>query len=93
MCTFTLAITPPAVRKEACGYRAVAAKLAQRNVTILGISPDSVASHQKFQEKLDLPFRLLADTEATVARAYGSYGPKKWMGKEYMGVYRDTFLY
>ncbi len=82
----------PGCTKEACGYRQVAAELAQRNVTILGISPDSVASHQKFRQKLDLPFQLLADTDTTVAQAYGSYGPKKFMGKEYLGVYRDTFL-
>ncbi|WP_448533089.1 thioredoxin-dependent thiol peroxidase [Parathermosynechococcus lividus] len=82
----------PGCTKEACGYREVAAALAQRNVTILGISPDSVASHQKFQKKFDLPFRLLSDTDTAVAQAYGSYGSKTFMGKEYLGVYRDTFL-
>ncbi|WP_448525364.1 thioredoxin-dependent thiol peroxidase [Parathermosynechococcus lividus] len=82
----------PGCTKEACGYREVAAALAQRNVTILGISPDSVASHQKFQKKFDLPFRLLSDADTAVAQAYGSYGPKTFMGREYLGVYRDTFL-
>ncbi|XFA73991.1 thioredoxin-dependent thiol peroxidase [Thermosynechococcaceae cyanobacterium Okahandja] len=82
----------PGCTKEACGYRQVAAELAQRNVRILGVSPDSVASHQKFQEKFDLSFSLLADTDTRVAQAYGSYGPKKFMGKEYLGVYRDTFV-
>ncbi|AXY67305.1 thioredoxin-dependent thiol peroxidase [Thermosynechococcus sichuanensis E542] len=82
----------PGCTKEACAYRDVSATLGDRNVVILGISPDSVASHAKFQQKLDLPFRLLADVDTSVAQAYGSYGPKKFMGKEYLGVYRDTFL-
>ncbi|MFN4066172.1 MAG: thioredoxin-dependent thiol peroxidase [Thermosynechococcus sp.] len=82
----------PGCTKEACAYRDVSATLGDRNVVILGISPDSVASHAKFQQKLNLPFRLLADEDTSVAQAYGSYGPKKFMGKEYLGVYRDTFL-
>lgn len=82
----------PGCTKEACAYRDVSATLGDRNVVILGISPDSVASHAKFQQKLDLPFRLLADEDTNVAQAYGSYGPKKFMGKEYLGVYRDTFV-
>ncbi|MFN3679496.1 thioredoxin-dependent thiol peroxidase [Thermosynechococcus sp.] len=82
----------PGCTKEACAYRDVSATLGDRNVVILGISPDSVASHAKFQQKLDLPFRLLADVDTSVAQAYGSYGPKKFMSKEYLGVYRDTFL-
>ncbi|URR35882.1 thioredoxin-dependent thiol peroxidase [Thermosynechococcus sp. HN-54] len=82
----------PGCTKEACAYREVSATLGDRNVVILGISPDSVASHAKFQQKLNLPFRLLADVDTTVAQAYGSYGPKKFMGKDYLGVYRDTFL-
>lgn len=82
----------PGCTKEACAYRDVSATLGDRNVVILGISPDSVASHAKFQQKLNLPFRLLADEDTNVAQAYGSYGPKKFMGKEYLGVYRDTFV-
>lgn len=82
----------PGCTKEACAYRDVSAPLGDRNVVILGISPDSVDSHAKFQQKLGLPFRLLADEDTSVAQAYGSYGPKKFMGKEFLGVYRDTFL-
>ncbi|MFN4280312.1 thioredoxin-dependent thiol peroxidase [Thermosynechococcus sp.] len=82
----------PGCTKEACAYRDVSARLEERNVVILGISPDSVASHAKFQQKVNLPFRLLADEDTSVAQAYGSYGPKKFMGRESLGVYRDTFL-
>ncbi|MDM7325573.1 MAG: thioredoxin-dependent thiol peroxidase [Thermosynechococcus sp. Uc] len=82
----------PGCTKEACTYRDVTPVLGERNVVVLGISPDSVASHAKFQQKLNLPFPLLSDADASVAQAYGSYGPKKFMGKEYLGVYRDTFI-
>ncbi|WP_298614221.1 thioredoxin-dependent thiol peroxidase [uncultured Thermosynechococcus sp.] len=82
----------PGCTKEACAYRDVNPALEERNAVVLGISPDSVASHAKFQQKLNLPFPLLADVDAGVAQAYGSYGPKKFMGKESFGVYRDTFI-
>ncbi len=82
----------PGCTKEACGFRDHNADYQSRNVTILGISPDTAKSHQKFIEKQTLPFTLLCDPESVVARAYESYGPKKFMGKEYDGVYRQTFI-
>ena len=59
---------------------------------VLGISTDDVKSHAKFTTKYELPFPLLCDADAVVAQAYGSYGLKKFMGKEFMGVYRHTFV-
>jgi len=61
-------------------------------VTILGVSPDSPRSHAKFKKKYDIPYTLLADTEKVVCNLYGVWGPKKFMGREYDGVYRTTFL-
>ncbi len=82
----------PGCTKEACGFRDRNTDYQSRKVTILGISPDTAKSHQKFIEKQTLPFTLLSDPESEVARAYESYGPKKFMGKEYEGVYRQTFI-
>jgi peroxiredoxin Q/BCP len=82
----------PGCTKEACGFRDTYAQFQQAQTVILGISTDSVASHAKFIRKYNLPFLLLADTEGQVARAYGSYGPKKFMGKTYEGVFRHTFI-
>jgi len=59
---------------------------------LFGISPDSVKSHQKFRDKFSLQFPLLADPEHTVSELYGVWGPKKFMGREYMGVDRATFI-
>lgn len=82
----------PGCTKEACGFRDAFADLAAQNAVVLGISPDGATAHQKFRAKYDLPFRLLSDPEFTVASAYGSYGLKKFMGREYMGVMRHTFV-
>jgi peroxiredoxin Q/BCP len=59
---------------------------------VFGVSPDSVKSHQKFRDKFSLPFPLLADADHAVSESYGVWGPKKFMGKEYMGVSRTTFI-
>ena len=61
-------------------------------VTILGVSPDSPRSHAKFKKKYDIPYPLLADTETKVCNVFGVWGPKKFMGRTYDGVYRTTFL-
>jgi peroxiredoxin Q/BCP len=82
----------PGCTKEACAFRDSFAKFKKRGIEVLGVSLDSEKSHQKFAEKFDLPFRLLADTERKVADAYGTYGEKKFMGRKYMGVHRMTFL-
>ena len=61
-------------------------------MVILGVSPDSPKKHTKFKEKYALPFTLLADTDHQVCDLYGVLGPKKFMGREYEGVHRTTFL-
>ena len=59
---------------------------------VIGISPDSVERHVKFKEKHNLPFHLIADTEKIIATDYGVYGTKKMYGREYMGIFRTTFI-
>jgi thioredoxin-dependent peroxiredoxin len=78
--------------KEACGFRDNYAQFQAKNTLIFGVSTDDAKSHQKFIEKFDLPFPLLCDVEAQVATAYESYGKKQMMGKEYMGIFRNTFV-
>ncbi len=78
--------------KEAIGFRENYAQYQAHQIIVLGVSTDSVRSHQKFTTKLDLPFPLLADEEARVCKAYGVYGPKKMMGREYQGITRTTFV-
>jgi len=82
----------PGCTKEACNFRDDYSAYEQAGITVLGISPDSVESHQKFKAKFQLPFALLADEGHKVCDAYGTWGPKKFMGKEYEGVLRTTFL-
>ncbi len=82
----------PGCTTEACSFRDYNPELQAQGVVVLGISLDSVKSHQKFRDKFELPFTLLSDPEHTVADAYGVYGPKKFMNHEYMGVDRATFL-
>jgi thioredoxin-dependent peroxiredoxin len=82
----------PGCTKEACSFRDAFSKYKKQGITVLGVSPDSEASHKKFIAKYKLPFTLLADTDHSIADAYGVYGEKKFMGRKYMGVYRTTFL-
>jgi len=82
----------PGCTKEACSLRDGFSEFEKENIKILGVSPDDEKSHQKFISKYELPFTLLADTDHRVADAYGSYGEKTFMGKNYMGVLRKTFL-
>jgi peroxiredoxin Q/BCP len=82
----------PGCTKEACGFRDNYAQFQAKNTLIFGVSTDDAKSHQKFTEKFDLPFPLLCDVDAQVATAYESYGQKKFMGKEYMGIFRNTFV-
>lgn len=81
----------PGCTTEACEIRD-AWGLLEGEAALFGISPDSVKSHQKFRDKFSLPFPLLADTDHAVSEAYGVWGPKKFMGREYMGVERSTFI-
>jgi peroxiredoxin Q/BCP len=82
----------PGCTKEACSFRDDFSKFKKRGIVVLGISPDTEASHKKFTAKYKLPFTLLADTEKSIAEAYGVWGEKKFMGRTYMGVLRTTFL-
>ena len=82
----------PGCTKEACSFRDGFATFKKRGINVLGISPDSEASHKKFAEKYKLPFVLLTDPEHKIADAYGTYGQKKFMGRTYMGIHRMTFL-
>ena len=82
----------PGCTVEACNFRDNFGVFKAAGVAILGISPDSVKSHAKFQQKHSLPFTLLADEDHKVCEVYGVWGPKKFMGKEYNGVYRTTYI-
>lgn len=82
----------PGCTKEACSFRDDYHVYEEAGVTILGVSPDSPKSHAKFKEKFNLPFSLLADVDHTLADAYGVWGRKKFMGREYDGILRSTFL-
>ncbi len=82
----------PGCTAEACSLRDHYSRFLKKGYAILGVSPDSEIKHQKFIEKYNLPFSLLADPEANILKAYGVWGLKKFMGKEYMGVLRTTFI-
>ncbi len=82
----------PGCTKEACHFRDDYSAYEKAGVVILGVSPDSVASHAKFKKKFNLPFPLLADEGHVICDKYGVWGPKKLMGREYEGVLRTTFL-
>jgi len=82
----------PGCTKEACSFRDGYGAYKKAGVEILGVSPDSPASHAKFKGKYGLPFTLLADEGHKVCDSYGVWGPKKFAGKSYEGVLRTTFL-
>lgn len=82
----------PGCTKEACNFRDDYSAYEKAGVVILGVSPDTVASHVKFKKKFQLPFPLLADIGHKICDLYGVWGPKKFVGKEYEGVLRTTFL-
>ena len=82
----------PGCTKEACSFRDDFATFKKRGINVLGVSPDSEASHKKFADKFKLPFTLLSDPDHAIAEAYGTYGEKKFMGRTYMGILRTTFL-
>jgi peroxiredoxin Q/BCP len=82
----------PGCTKEACAFRDMHADYQAQNAIVLGVSTDDAKSHNKFATKFQLPFRLLCDVDAEVSTVYDSYGLKKFMGKEYMGITRNTFV-
>ena len=82
----------PGCTTEACDFRDNSQEIKEGNAEILGISLDSINSHEKFIEKNDLPFLLLSDPDHEVCEMYGVWQLKKNYGKEYMGIVRSTFL-
>ena len=82
----------PGCTVQACNLRDNYEGLEKAGIQILGISADSIVSHQKFADKFSLPFPLIADEDRTIIDLFGVWGPKKFMGKEYDGIHRTTFL-
>jgi peroxiredoxin Q/BCP len=82
----------PGCTAEACNLRDNYATLQAQGYALVGVSPDSAKKHLKFIDKYSLPFPLIADTEKEVANAFGVWGLKKFMGREYEGVHRTTFV-
>jgi len=82
----------PGCTAEACDFRDNYSGLVAKGISVLGVSVDSEASHQKFVTKHNLPFPLLADTDHQIVEAYGVWGEKNMYGKKYMGVNRTTFI-
>jgi peroxiredoxin Q/BCP len=82
----------PGCTVQACNLRDNYAQLKASEIEVLGVSMDSEASHQKFISKFELPFPLIADTDRKIIEAFGVWGPKKFMGKEYDGIHRTTFV-
>ena len=82
----------PGCTKEACNFRDDYSAYESAGIVILGVSPDDAKSHAKFKTKFQLPFPLLADADHKVCDLYQVWGPKKFMGREYQGVLRTTFL-
>ena len=82
----------PGCTAEACDLRDNFARFQAKNYALLGVSADNAKAQLKFVEKYDLPFPLLADEDKSVIQAFGVWGPKKFMGKEYDGIHRTTFV-
>jgi len=82
----------PGCTRQACAFAAAYEGFKSKNVVVIGISKDSVASHQKFAQKYDLPFILLSDPERLAIESYGVWQEKKLYGKVSMGVVRTTFI-
>jgi peroxiredoxin Q/BCP len=78
--------------REACGFRDFLPRFLRHQVRVLGVSPDSPASHQKFRDKYGLPFTLLSDQDKKLAQSYGVWVKKQNYGREYMGIDRSTFV-
>lgn len=82
----------PGCTKEACSFRDSTSLLSQMDVNVIGISKDSVDSHKKFHDKYKLNFTLLSDESLSVIKKYDAWGKKKFLGKEYEGVLRVTYI-
>jgi len=82
----------PGCTKEACGFRDALPDFSSVDAEIVGVSKDSVAKHDKFKTKYDLPFTLASDEDGSVCEAYGTWVEKSMYGRKYMGIDRATFL-
>ena len=82
----------PGCNKEACAFRDNYAALQKQGAVVLGVSVDPVKAHDKFAAKFKLPFPLLADEDKKIVEAYGVWGPKSFMGMNFIGTHRTTFL-
>jgi len=82
----------PGCTTQSCGFRDNYPVIEEKNGVVLGVSPDGVASHQKFKTKFDLPFSLLVDEDHTIGGLYGAWGEKEKDGKKYMGMIRSHFV-
>ena len=82
----------PGCTAQACGFRDLNHEYHQLEVTVIGVSGDSALSHQKFSKKYNLPFPLLVDEEHNLAKAFGVFGEKKFMGRTFDGIHRTSFL-
>ncbi|HEU5071318.1 MAG TPA: thioredoxin-dependent thiol peroxidase [Verrucomicrobiae bacterium] len=82
----------PGCTKEACAFRDGFAAFKKKGAVVLGVSTDPVKSHDKFVEKFQLPFTLLADEDKAIVQTYGVWGEKSFMGRKYLGTHRVTFL-
>ena len=82
----------PTCTIQACNLRDNFSVLKKQGIVVIGISPDEVAKHKKFETKYELPFTLIADTAHSIIDKYGVWGEKQLYGKKYMGLHRTTFL-
>ena len=82
----------PGCTREACSFQENRGRIQKQGAVVVGVSPDSPASHRKFTEAFDLSFPLISDSEKTLARRYGVWKQKKFMGRTYMGIVRTTFI-
>ncbi len=82
----------PGCTKEACNLRDNYRALQKRGFEVIGVSPDKPAKHKKFIDKYEFQYSLIADTEKEIINSYGLWGPKKFMGREIVGVHRTTFI-
>ena len=82
----------PGCTQEACDFRDARDRLQSKGVVVLGVSPDSVSSHQKFKKKYTLPFPLIVDEDHRIAQAYGVWQEKSLYGRKFMGIVRSTFV-
>ncbi len=82
----------PGCTREACAFRDAYDGFARHDAVIVGISPDSVRSHQRFKERYGLPFRLLSDPDGRIAQLYGVWQERQLYGRRFLGVVRSTFV-